>query len=615
MGNSQSATNFATLLREGNRRFYHLPVHTDCAQACSYCPATGSRARSDRSLDGVDTSIRKAQSAPYSAFVLPCNLLDYADAEAVLERLVAAKLYVVVQVNRAQLHSALMERLERWLDRFPLVINFVGDGFAAADERVLRELEARALYLYHTLIVHRKMDHLAVFSAFPREWRARIFFSFPYQFIDRRQFYSCLQVHEIVSQLRALDPELQVRPAPGLDPYDPRIPDDRNLEPLIEPKWQLRTEKRNIRISVVIPSYNNRRYLKNTVQHLLRQDLRREEYEIVVVDDGSFDDTEAYMRRVFRDEPEAANFKFIFFPRKQPRRMGDNQFRAGVARNLGVKHTSGEILAFLDSDILVPPHYLRDLLEKHKEWDVIQPKRIQLQKRVSSEFTRYESIRAGRDTYITDEGYWETFQNQTRDWMQLERPWRYVCTYGLSCKRSTFLALGGLRRNYIFYGYEDTELGLDLYHRQCRFLLNDMKVYHLDHRHNRSEFFKSHRRKKLLLAESARTFYLNTLDEGVYNHLVWLYRPFLWLRVMAKDICGPFVFVLKPLERPYYALEYKLRHGHLHWGPLLPLVWCVQVPLRGLRWLAHSRIKRWLLKPVWFLQYQLGKRSSFAGKS
>jgi glycosyltransferase involved in cell wall biosynthesis len=102
----------------------------------------------------------------------------------------------------------------------------------------------------------------------------------------------------------------------------------------------------------VIPSYNNWIYLQNVLKHILAQDFPRENIETIIVDDGSNDSTRTGIREFFRNIRGEANVSYIYFPRSKPRVMGDDQFRAGVARNLGVKQAKGRILLFLDSDIL-----------------------------------------------------------------------------------------------------------------------------------------------------------------------------------------------------------------------------------------------------------------------
>jgi glycosyltransferase involved in cell wall biosynthesis len=86
------------------------------------------------------------------------------------------------------------------------------------------------------------------------------------------------------------------------------------------------------KISVIIPTYNYGRFIAEAILSALSQTLPVS--EIVVVDDGSTDDTRAIVERV------GANVKYVHQPNR------------GVcaARNLGVRESTGEIIAFLDAD-------------------------------------------------------------------------------------------------------------------------------------------------------------------------------------------------------------------------------------------------------------------------
>jgi len=89
------------------------------------------------------------------------------------------------------------------------------------------------------------------------------------------------------------------------------------------------------RVSVVIPTFNRARTIAAAVGSALVQDF--EDLECIVVDDGSTDETAAVLAEI------------------QDRRLRVIQGRhAGVsaARNLGVRHAHGELIAFLDSDDL-----------------------------------------------------------------------------------------------------------------------------------------------------------------------------------------------------------------------------------------------------------------------
>lgn len=92
-------------------------------------------------------------------------------------------------------------------------------------------------------------------------------------------------------------------------------------------------------LSVVIPTLNRARLVCEAVESALSQ--RIGQVEVIVVDDGSTDDTASMLTR---------NFGSRIYLLRMPSRRG-----VGAARNAGVRLASGELLAFLDSDDLWLP--------------------------------------------------------------------------------------------------------------------------------------------------------------------------------------------------------------------------------------------------------------------
>ena len=105
--------------------------------------------------------------------------------------------------------------------------------------------------------------------------------------------------------------------------------------------------KNGTNVSVIIPTYNRRALLLGAVESVLaQQDC---EPEVIVVDDGSTDDTRAALR------PLRERVGYV------------HQAARGVAaaRNTGARLASGEWLAFLDSDDLWRPRKLATQLAYH----------------------------------------------------------------------------------------------------------------------------------------------------------------------------------------------------------------------------------------------------------
>jgi glycosyltransferase involved in cell wall biosynthesis len=99
------------------------------------------------------------------------------------------------------------------------------------------------------------------------------------------------------------------------------------------------------RVSVIIPTFNNAALLPETLDSILAQSFT--DFELIVVDDGSTDDTAAIVKR---DYPQ---LEYIY------------QLNGGpaAARNAGVGLAQGEYIAFCDHDDLWHPEHLQTLLD------------------------------------------------------------------------------------------------------------------------------------------------------------------------------------------------------------------------------------------------------------
>lgn len=102
-------------------------------------------------------------------------------------------------------------------------------------------------------------------------------------------------------------------------------------------------------ISIIIPVYNAAGFIRKTLEGVKNQKVRRPEaQEVIVVDDGSTDNTLEIIEKYKKD----MNLKIIRQKNKGP----------GAARNKGVKNSQGDIVVFIDSDCIPPKNWLRKLL-------------------------------------------------------------------------------------------------------------------------------------------------------------------------------------------------------------------------------------------------------------
>jgi glycosyltransferase involved in cell wall biosynthesis len=109
-------------------------------------------------------------------------------------------------------------------------------------------------------------------------------------------------------------------------------------------------------VSVVIPTYNTAKYISYTLDSVFQQTFK--DYEVIVVDDGSTDNTKAVLK------PYMQKVSYIY---------QENSGRS-EGRNTGIKAASGKYIAFLDSDDLWTPTKVEEqvaLMEKHQEIDFL----------------------------------------------------------------------------------------------------------------------------------------------------------------------------------------------------------------------------------------------------
>lgn len=100
----------------------------------------------------------------------------------------------------------------------------------------------------------------------------------------------------------------------------------------------------DVKVSVVIPTYNRGDLISETLDSVKAQTLP--EWECIVVDDGSSDETEAVVQGYVEKDA-----RFHYIKRPAHRAKGGNS-----CRNIGLEAAKGEYIQFLDSDDLLAPN-------------------------------------------------------------------------------------------------------------------------------------------------------------------------------------------------------------------------------------------------------------------
>ena len=110
-------------------------------------------------------------------------------------------------------------------------------------------------------------------------------------------------------------------------------------------------------VSVVIPVYNDPEGIRATLDSLVEQSAPADRHELIVVDNGSTDDT----RRVVREYCDTVdNLRLL---------VEDDIQSSSAARNRGVEAAAGPVIAFVDADMVVGATWVADVARRMAETD------------------------------------------------------------------------------------------------------------------------------------------------------------------------------------------------------------------------------------------------------
>jgi glycosyltransferase involved in cell wall biosynthesis len=250
-------------------------------------------------------------------------------------------------------------------------------------------------------------------------------------------------------------------------------------------------------ISVIIPCRNRADILGHTLAALGRQSFPGAEFEVVVVDDGSTDDTAALVR--------SGRYPFSsVYVRLEPR----EELCIARPRNHGLLAATGEIALFIDADILAFPELVAEHVAAHRagsrvkgqgsrfevarKGSAFDPRPLTLEGRAVIGYTYAYPVQPAERTpeamdppqperlleelpglVERDGTRWrdgrEPIYAETRDLAEHPHPWQMFWGHNVSVPRALALEIGGFDEEFVGWGVEDLEFAYRLFRRGVSF--------------------------------------------------------------------------------------------------------------------------------------------------
>lgn len=301
----------------------------------------------------------------------------------------------------------------------------------------------------------------------------------------------------------------------------------------------------SLQLSVVIATCNRDEQLGQALDSLARQSVPLELFEVIVVDNGSKNSTEAVVQSYQRKQP---HWEYTREPKPG----------AAAARNTGVRACHAPIVLFLDDDIVAD----RELIEQHLKSQQESPA-VAILGAVRFPWKGTES-----PFFWCLSRHPELYQSfQFPDPQNV--PFQHFYTCNLSLPRSFFDRANGFDEEFTASGFEDTELGYRFVNAGFRIVFNE-KASAL---HNVRTTFQQFSQKRYASGQWARRF----ID--MYPEVRATFLGGSPLKMKTSNLIGRLATPLRslfdlaesPLNRPlqpvlgvlcWHHLQYRFRTGY-----------------------------------------------------
>jgi len=235
-------------------------------------------------------------------------------------------------------------------------------------------------------------------------------------------------------------------------------------------------------ISIIIPTYNRSGLLKETLISLTNQAVSNDLFEVLVVDDGSSDDT----KEVVSSFKNKFDIRYLF--------QEDKGFRVAKARNMGVSLAKYDICLFLDTGMIAPGNLVQAHFDKYSSNNIdvligfsygfdefeVKNEDILLEMYREHKAEHIFKILQQSDQFL--DCRYKCLSSLDGGLKECLYPWFVFWTCHLSCRTSLLRKVNGFDELFTSWGGEDMELGIRLFSAGAKFdMLSSSIALHLPH--------------------------------------------------------------------------------------------------------------------------------------
>jgi mycofactocin glycosyltransferase len=279
-------------------------------------------------------------------------------------------------------------------------------------------------------------------------------------------------------------------------------------------------------VSIVIPSYNRTKELERCIRSLFILDYPTDCLEIIVVDDASNDETSMMLQHL---QQEASTYGLTIRTLYHEKQLG-----AGMSRNTGTEVARYDLIAYIDSDCVASPEWLKELIPAFQDAKIGAVGGMIRAYDRKALLGRYEDVRSSL--------HMATYSQR----VSLKGPLTYLPTANLVVRRTVWLKLAGFApmtfgedvdfcRRLLLSDSNILYIAKGVVYHDYRTKLEDFLNIHVAYASTEAVLLKRHpTERRILLLPPEQAIFATSLIGGMWG-ILWLSIQSIWTGFHGKD--------------------------------------------------------------------------------